>query len=47
MRFKKLDDGPLEEIGEAIKRVPAKKFIAMYGKPLGLCVSGASLCGLG
>lgn len=30
IRFKKLDDIPLELIGEAIKRVPAKKFIAIY-----------------
>lgn len=28
IRFKKLDDLPLEVIGEAIKRVPAKKYIA-------------------
>jgi hypothetical protein len=26
---------PLEVIGEAIKRVPAKKFIAIYEKALG------------
>jgi hypothetical protein len=30
IRFKKLDDVPLEVIGEAIKRVPAKKFIEQY-----------------
>jgi hypothetical protein len=34
VRFKKLEDVPLEVIGEAIKRVPAKKFIAMYEKAL-------------
>ncbi|CAN5372517.1 DUF1801 domain-containing protein [soil metagenome] len=28
VRFKKLDDLPLDVIGEAIRRVPAKKFIA-------------------
>lgn len=35
VRFKKLDDVPLEVIGQAIKRVPAKKFIAMYEAALG------------
>lgn len=30
VRFKKLSDIPLEVIGEAIKRVPAKKFIEHY-----------------
>jgi len=30
IRFKKLEDLPLEVIGKAIKRVPAKKFIAHY-----------------
>lgn len=30
IRFKKLDDLPLEVIGEAIRRVPARKFIADY-----------------
>lgn len=35
VRFRKLEDVPLEVIGEAIKRVPAKKYIAMYEKMLG------------
>jgi hypothetical protein len=35
VRFKKIEDVPLEVIGEAIKRVPAKKFIAIYEKALG------------
>src|SRR5215213_5297496 len=30
IRFKKLDDVALDVIGEAIKRVPAKKYIAHY-----------------
>jgi hypothetical protein len=30
VRFKKLDDVPLKVIGQAIKRVPVKKFIAYY-----------------
>lgn len=30
IRFKKLEDLPLEVIGEAIRRVPAKKWIAIY-----------------
>jgi hypothetical protein len=30
IRFKKLDDLPLDVVGEAIRRVPAKKFIAHY-----------------
>jgi hypothetical protein len=35
VRFKMLEDVPLDVIGEAIKRVPAKKYIAMYEKALG------------
>jgi hypothetical protein len=35
VRFRKREDVPLEVIGEAIKRVPAKKYIAMYEKALG------------
>jgi hypothetical protein len=35
VRFRRLEDVPLEVIGEAIKRVPAKKYIAMYEKMLG------------
>ncbi len=34
VRFKKLDDVPLDVIGEAIKRVPAKKFIKHYESTL-------------
>jgi hypothetical protein len=30
VRFKRLDDVPLEVIGEAIRRVPVKQFIANY-----------------
>lgn len=30
VRFKKIDDVPLKVIGEAVKRVPAKKFIEHY-----------------
>lgn len=30
IRFKKIDDLPVEVIGQAIKRVPAKKWIAIY-----------------
>jgi len=30
IRFKKLEDLPLDVIGEAIRRVPAKKYIASY-----------------
>ena len=30
VRFKKIEDIPLEVIGRAIKRVPVKKFIAYY-----------------
>jgi Domain of unknown function (DU1801) len=35
VRFKKLSDIPLEVIGEAIKRVPAKKYIEQYQSTLG------------
>ncbi|MCH7871081.1 MAG: DUF1801 domain-containing protein [Planctomycetes bacterium] len=30
IRFKKLDDLPLKVIGQAIKKVPVKKFVAFY-----------------
>ena len=45
VRFKKIDDVPLKVIGEAIKRVPAKKFIEYYEsaiKPAGKRRSKAS-----
>lgn len=32
IRFKKLDDLPLDVIGEAIRRVPAGAYIDMYEK---------------
>jgi hypothetical protein len=35
VRFRKLEDVPLEVIGEAVKRMPAKKYIAIYEKMLG------------
>jgi uncharacterized protein (DUF1919 family) len=34
VRFKKLDDVPLEVIGKAIKRMPVKQYIALYEKQL-------------
>jgi hypothetical protein len=45
VRFKRIDDVPLKVIGEAIKRVPAKKFIEHYEsviKPAGKRPSKAS-----
>jgi hypothetical protein len=38
VRFKKLEDAPLEVVGEAVKRIPAKKYIAEYEK--GLAMAG-------
>ena len=35
VRFRKLDDLPLELVGEAIARVPMKDFIALYEKARG------------
>ena len=35
IRFKKLDDLPLEVIGEAIRRVPVKTYIAQYESAIG------------
>lgn len=35
VRFKKLDDVPLDIVGEAIQRVPAKDYIAAYEATLG------------
>lgn len=34
VRFKKLEDVPLEVVAQAIKRVPAKKFLDLYQKSL-------------
>ena len=34
VRFKKLEDVPLEVIGKAIKRMPVKQYIALYEKQL-------------
>ena len=34
VRFKKLDDIPLDVIGEAIRRVPAQRYIALYEQAL-------------
>jgi hypothetical protein len=34
VRFKKIDDVPLEVIGQAFKRVPTKKFIEYYESAL-------------
>jgi hypothetical protein len=34
VRFKKVDDLPLEVIGEAVRRVPVKKFLAFYEETL-------------
>ncbi|HKO57207.1 MAG TPA: DUF1801 domain-containing protein [Thermoanaerobaculia bacterium] len=34
IRFKKLDDLPLDVIGEAIRRVPAKTYVEMYEQAL-------------
>lgn len=36
IRFKELDDIPLDVIGEAIRRMPVKKFVAEYEKALGM-----------
>jgi hypothetical protein len=41
VRFKKLDDLPLKVIGQAIKRVPARKFIEYYEST----IKGASRTG--
>ena len=35
VRFRSVEDVPLEVVGAAIKRVPAKKYIALYEKMLG------------
>jgi hypothetical protein len=43
VRFKKLSDIPLEVIGEAIKRVPAKKYIEQYQTLLGSTKSGKKI----
>ena len=34
IRFKKLDDLPLEVIGEAIRRVPARTYVEVYTKAM-------------
>ena len=35
IRFKKIDDVALDVLGEAIRRLPAKKYIDAYEKALG------------
>lgn len=35
VRFKKLEDVPLEVIGEAVRRVPVKKYLAHYESVMG------------
>lgn len=35
VRFKKIEDVPLDVVGEAIRRVPAKKYVARYVEILG------------
>ncbi|MEE8169277.1 MAG: DUF1801 domain-containing protein [Phycisphaerae bacterium] len=42
VRFKKIDDVPLTVIGEAIRRVPAKKFIEHYESAIGAARKPAS-----
>jgi hypothetical protein len=39
IRFKRLDDLPLEVVGEAIRRVPARTYIEEYEKARRLTVS--------
>jgi hypothetical protein len=34
IRFKKIEDVPLEVVGEAVRRVPAKKYVEQYVKML-------------
>ncbi|MEQ1517604.1 MAG: DUF1801 domain-containing protein [Usitatibacteraceae bacterium] len=41
VRFKKLDDVPLDVVGEAIKRIPAKLYIERYLNVLSRTKSGA------
>jgi hypothetical protein len=41
VRFKKLEDVPLEVIGEAIRRIPARTYIARYEEVLGRMKGGA------
>ena len=35
VRFKKLDDTPLDVIGEAIRRMPAQRYLSTYTQTLG------------
>ena len=43
VRFKKLEDVPLDVVGQAIKRVPVKKFIASYEAGLAGTAAGKRL----
>ena len=40
VRFKKLEDVPLKVIGDAVKRVPMKKYFKQYGKQLQQATGG-------
>jgi hypothetical protein len=42
VRFKKLDDLPLDVIGEAVRRVPAKAFVRFYEKAILTMNKGAA-----
>lgn len=42
IRFRRVEDVPLEVIGEAVRRVPAKDFIAYYEKCLGQARTAAA-----
>ncbi len=41
VRFKKIEDVPLDVIGKTIKRTPVKKFVACYESALGTTSRGA------
>ncbi len=41
IRFKKIDDVPLDVVGAAIKRIPAKKYIETYQSSVGVSKSQA------
>lgn len=42
VRFKKIEDVPLEVVGEAIRRMPAKEYLRRYESALATMKSGAS-----
>ncbi len=45
VRFKKLEDVPLEVVAEAVRRVPMKKFLEVYEQAIAMTAAGRKAAG--